>query len=250
MGIGAWRPFVDNKFFFSLGLCTTTTTTTTTPPLAIPNMSDRSRTRFLQVYQNAEHAAQDEAEANPFPVYIDDDENVDALLAPFCPTSARRVLKALEMAGVRKGDHLIDLGSGDGRFCTAAVMACGAASALGIETDEALVDRSWQLAREALGEDKAAAANGLSWEEVEHEQRLRFVQGDLLSLETLVRDTRWTVLVLFLLPDHTHKYADMLLEHYRRGARIISLVFDLNEVMGLNLLCSDDPEGIYIYGKQ
>jgi trans-aconitate methyltransferase len=137
------------------------------------------------------------------------------------------------MAQVGPTDTLVDLGSGDGRFVTAAVAAFDAKKAVGVESDSELVDRSKQLAEQVL----------------EDSSRVSFLLGDLLDLPAMVHDTQWTVIVLFLLPDHTHKFEDLLLHHYRQGARIVSLVFNLNEIPELNLIASDEPEGIYIYGS-
>ncbi|KAI9314899.1 hypothetical protein BX666DRAFT_1861498 [Dichotomocladium elegans] len=194
-----------------------------------------SADRFLQVFTEQDNAAHDEAEAAPFPAYIDDD--LDKSLAPFCPTSARRVLKALAMAKVSDCDQVIDLGSGDGRFCTGAVAVMGAAHALGIESDQELVERSHALADAVFHGDQA------------RRDQVVFLQGDLVEMAEIVRNPRWTVIVLFLLPDHTDKYADMLLAHYRRGGRIISLVFNLAEIKELELQSADEADGIYVYSR-
>lgn len=45
-------------------------------------------------------------------------------------------------AGVGSGDRLIDIGSGDGRFCVAAAQQAGVAAALGLELDPGLVAKS------------------------------------------------------------------------------------------------------------
>ncbi|KAG0175378.1 hypothetical protein DFQ30_008770 [Apophysomyces sp. BC1015] len=186
---------------------------------------------FLKVFKDADDRAHDASEADPFPAYLD---GIDTSLAPFCPTSAGRVLKALKMAHVGPADQVIDLGSGDGRFCTAAVAEFDAARAVGIESDPELIALSKQLCDRVLPQS----------------DRVEFVEGDLMSSgeSGIVRDPCWTVIVLFLLPDHTDKFADLLLEHYGRGARIISLVFNLNEIEGLRLVESDD--GIFVYAKE
>lgn len=205
------------------------------------NMPDQQllRDTFLRVYKDADDKAHDEAESAPFPAYLE--EEVDERnLAPFCPTSARRVLEALDMAKVDEGDLLLDLGSGDGRFCTAAAAVYGARKAVGIETDGELVERSRHLATRVLGENE------------ERMKRLEFIHGDLLTVvqtDEELRSTAWTVIVVFLLPDHTDKFADLLLYHYHRGARIVSLVFNLNEIPGLQLIASHEPDGIYVYRR-
>ena len=105
---------------------------------------------FLKVFQDADHQIEDQSAEDPFPAYLDD---VDTTLAPFCPTSANRVLKALKMANVGPQDILVDLGSGDGRFVTAAVAEFNAQKAVGIESDHELVETSKRLAQQVLSSD-------------------------------------------------------------------------------------------------
>lgn len=192
-------------------------------------MSNEDNKLFLKVYQEADAKIQDDGEEDPFPAYL---EGIDTTLAPFCPTSALRVLKALRMAQVNSQDTVVDLGSGDGRFVTAAVSEFNAARAVGIESDADLVQTSKVLANQVLGQDP----------------RVEFIEGDLLNLPKIVHDVQWSVIVLFLLPDHTDKFADFLLHHYRKGARIVSLVFNLNELPELKLKTSDEQDGIFVYG--
>ncbi|KAI8644071.1 S-adenosyl-L-methionine-dependent methyltransferase [Parasitella parasitica] len=186
---------------------------------------------FLKIFQDADHRIQDESFESPFPVYLD---GIDTTLGPFCPTSAKRVLKALRMAKVGPGDVVVDLGSGDGRFVTAAVAEFKATRAVGIESDSDLIETSKRLANQVIPNDSSATT---------------FILGDLLDLPKLVHDMDWTVMIVFLLPDHTDKFADMLLHHYRKGARIISLVFNLNEIPELNMVVSDAIDGIYVYSS-
>ncbi|KAI9281074.1 hypothetical protein BY458DRAFT_430057 [Sporodiniella umbellata] len=188
---------------------------------------------FLTVYKDADESIEDQSAEDPFPAYLD---GIDTTLAPFCPTSAERVLKALKMAQIGRQDVLVDLGSGDGRFVTGAVSECQVSQAVGIESDEALVRISQTLSERVL--DSA------------QQKRVQFIAGDLLDLPSQVRDTQWTAIVLFLLPDHTDKFSDFLLQHYRKGATIISLVFNLNEIPELDMLCKDEQEGIYVYRQK
>ncbi|KAI7864941.1 hypothetical protein BDF14DRAFT_1830440 [Spinellus fusiger] len=95
-------------------------------------------------------------------------EEREAFLAPFCPTSANRVLLTLKMANVSEKDTVLDLGSGDGRFCTAAVSVYNAARAVGIESDSELVSLSRTLCQRVLGSTRSSA--------------VEFVEGDLLAL--------------------------------------------------------------------
>lgn len=87
----------------------------------------------------------DEVNDNNFPAYIDGVDDITSL-GPFKVTSKATVLNALTTAQVGPGDVIVDLGSGDGRFCTAAVQCFQASGALGIEMDPQLVSRARQLA--------------------------------------------------------------------------------------------------------
>ncbi|KAI7826239.1 hypothetical protein BC939DRAFT_501927, partial [Gamsiella multidivaricata] len=84
-------------------------------------------------------------EEQAMPLWI---EGVDTTYAPFIPTSTRRVLIALEMVGLNSSDKVLDVGSGDGRFCYAAVSFFGARKAIGIEYEQDLVEKSTELAQE------------------------------------------------------------------------------------------------------
>ena len=197
--------------------------------------NEQGRDIFLKVFKDADNAAQDASDADPFPAYTDNDTEQGSL-APFCPTSASRVIKSLSMANVGSNDTVIDIGSGDGRFVTAAISAFNARRALGVEVEEDLIELSNALANKVLDNPK-------------DRKKAEFVQGDFLSQLPLVRDTEWSVIVVFLLPDHVEKFADLLLHHYRRGARIIALVFNLDEIPELKSIQRDDSAGIYVYSK-
>ena len=66
--------------------------------------------------------------------------------APFITTPEEIVVRMLEMAGTRADDTVLDLGSGDGRIVIAAARHFGARG-LGIELDQALVEKSRANAR-------------------------------------------------------------------------------------------------------
>ncbi|QDX26671.1 hypothetical protein FPZ54_12010 [Sphingomonas suaedae] len=59
---------------------------------------------------------------------------------PYVPTPPEVVEGMLDMAGLKPGERLIDLGSGDGRIPRAA--ARRGATALGVEIDSGLVARA------------------------------------------------------------------------------------------------------------
>jgi SAM-dependent methyltransferase len=117
---------------------------------------------------------------------------------PYVQTPMEIVERMLRMAEVKKGDHLVDLGSGDGRIVIEA--AKRGASGLGVDLDPSLV--------------KYASENA---------QKLGL--GDLARFE--VRDifetdlSRATVVAFYLLPDFNAKLMPKLLA-LKPGTRIVS----------------------------
>ena len=69
-------------------------------------------------------------------------------LAPYYPTPESVVQKMIELGGLKKGEKMFDLGSGDGRIVVMAAQKFGA-DATGIEFDEDLYKRSGELADDA-----------------------------------------------------------------------------------------------------
>src|SRR6185295_3719078 len=67
---------------------------------------------------------------------------------PFVPTPIEVVDKMLELAEVKKGDVVYDLGSGDGRIVIRAAKKYGV-RAVGIEMDSLLLDKSRKDAKAA-----------------------------------------------------------------------------------------------------
>src|SRR5579872_5764987 len=62
-------------------------------------------------------------------------------LAPYYPTPETIVDKMLQLGGLKAGEKMFDLGSGDGRLVIAAARKYKA-NAVGVEFDEALVKQS------------------------------------------------------------------------------------------------------------
>ncbi|KAI9331172.1 S-adenosyl-L-methionine-dependent methyltransferase [Obelidium mucronatum] len=166
-----------------------------------------------------------------FPRWIED----DSTFAPFIPTSMARVNRALSLAGCAAGDVVLDLGCGDGRFCVAAVALFGCKKAIGIESDEGVVD----------------LANST------RDKLLPGLQADTITYACqdfrdclLARDATVSIVVVFLSPEFGKECKELLKEHYERGARIISLVFDLSDIPEFSLKdgCKD-IDGIWVYEK-
>ena len=125
-------------------------------------------------------------------------------VAPFVAMDERDVRAAMALAGVGRGDRLIDLGSGDGRIVIAA--AKRGADALGIELDPSLVIKARRAAKQAQVETKA-----------------RFHEGDLFAQDLSAA----TVVTLYLFPDANLALRPKLLRELTPGTRIVSNSFDL-----------------------
>lgn len=125
---------------------------------------------------------------------------------PYVPTPPEVVEGMLDMAGLKAGERLIDLGSGDGRIPRAAVRR--GAIALGVEIDSDLVARARSLTR----------LEGL-------EERARFVRDDLFTVS--LRDA--DVVTLYLLPAVNERLKPKLLNEMKAGARVVSHAFDMGD---------------------
>lgn len=125
---------------------------------------------------------------------------------PYVPTPWPIVDRLLAMAEIRADDHVIDLGSGDGRLVITAAKRFGA-SGLGIDIQERLI----RLANET------AAKEGLA-------QRVSFIQGDLFQADI----SRASVVTLYLLPSTVTKLVPRFLNDLRPGTRIVSHDYPLS----------------------
>lgn len=125
---------------------------------------------------------------------------------PYVKTPEPVVDAILTLAGIRTGDRLIDLGSGDGRIVIAAARRFGI-QALGVEIDPSLVQLSNETARAAGVADRA-----------------RFAVQDLF--DTDLRDA--TVITMYLLPDVNLALRPRLLA-LAPGTRIVSHDWDMGD---------------------
>ena len=121
------------------------------------------------------------------------------------PTPQELVDKMLDMAKVTPQDHVIDLGSGDGR--TVITAAKRGARAVGIEYDPNMVELSKSnAAKEKIG-DKAT-----------------FLKADLFESDF----SQATVITMFLLQDINLKLRPKILD-LKPGTRIVSNTFTMGE---------------------
>ena len=126
--------------------------------------------------------------------------DVDRSGGPFVPTPPTVVEAMLKLANVGPHDHVVDLGSGDGRIVLAAATRYKA-SGTGIEIDGELVDQS----------NAAAKKRGVA-------ERVRFVRQDVREADL----SRATVLTLYLLPGMMTTLMNKVLAELRPGSRVVS----------------------------
>ena len=124
-------------------------------------------------------------------------------LAPHVPTAEDVVRKMLELAELKNGDRLYDLGSGDGRIIIMAARDFGA-QAVGVELRDDLV----QLTRKKI-------------EELGLVNRVKVVHGDLMQTDIHEAD----VVTLYLTTTANERIAPKLEKEMRPGTRIVSFCF-------------------------
>ena len=127
--------------------------------------------------------------------------------APYVATDYQVVDAMLGMAGVRPGDFVVDLGSGDGRILIAAARSHGARG-LGVDIDPARI-------RESRANARAAG--------VAH--RVEFRRQDLF--ETPIGEA--DVLTLYLTREINLRLRPRILREMRPGTRVVSHDFDMGE---------------------
>lgn len=135
-----------------------------------------------------------------------DSEAPEILLdVPYVPTDNKIVSAILDLAEVKRGDQLYDLGCGDGRIVVAAAMERGARG-IGIDMDPMRIAEAMELAGNSM---------------VEH--MTDFLEGDLMEADF----SDATVVTLYLLDMVNLELRPRLLEELRPGTRIVSHAFDM-----------------------
>ena len=127
-------------------------------------------------------------------------------IVPFVPTPQEVVDKMVDLAAVKKGDVVYDLGSGDGRIVITA--AKKGARAVGFEIDPDLIKESRENIRKA-GVEKLAEIR----------------QQDILTVDL----SGATVVTMYLLPDVNLKLRPNLLSQLKPGSRVVSHAFDMGD---------------------
>jgi len=154
-------------------------------------------------------------------------------LAPYYPTPEVIVEKMLEMGGLKAGEKIFDLGSGDGRIVIMAAQRYHA-DAVGVELDRDLVRLS--LAKiQKLGLDKTA----------------HIIQGDLLKQDYSSAD----LVTVYLLPAAIDGKVQPLLDRQlKKGARVVAHDFEFRNWTPEKVeSIPDDGEGrshtLFLYRK-
>lgn len=124
---------------------------------------------------------------------------------PFVPTPVEVIRKMLEIANLKPGELLLDLGCGDGRVLIVAAKEFGA-RAIGIEIRNDLANRAaYNVAKEGV-KDKVLIINGNFFE-------LKLPPAD--------------VIFMYLLTSVNERLRPKLEKEAKRGARIVSHDFEI-----------------------
>jgi protein-L-isoaspartate O-methyltransferase len=154
-------------------------------------------------------------------------------LAPYYPTPETIVEKMLTLGGLKAGEKMYDLGSGDGRIVIVAAQKFHA-EAVGVELDKDLCKQSTAKILK-LGLEKNA----------------HIVNGDLLKQNYSSAD----LVTVYLLPDAVNNKVQPLLDRQlKKGARIVAKDFDFRNWTPEKVEnIADDGEGrshtLYLYRK-
>jgi protein-L-isoaspartate O-methyltransferase len=160
-------------------------------------------------------------------------DGTSAKLAPYYPTPETIVEKMLQLGGLKAGEKVYDLGSGDGRIVIMAAQKFHA-EAVGIELDKDLCRQSMERIRK-LGLEKTA----------------HIVNDDLLQQNYSSAD----LVTVYLLPDSINNKVQPLLDRQlKKGARIVAHDFEFrNWTPEKTENIPDDGEGrshaLFLYRK-
>lgn len=153
-------------------------------------------------------------------------------LAPFYPTPQTIVERMLQLGGLKAGEKMYDLGSGDGRIVIMAAQKFHA-EAYGVELDKDLVKQSTEKIRQ-LGLQKTA----------------HIIRGDLLKQHYNSAD----LVTVYLLPVSNDKVQPLLDRELKKGARVVAHDFEFKAWTPEKIEhIDDDGEGrshtLYLYRK-
>jgi len=143
----------------------------------------------------------------------------------YVPTPHEIVDRMLDVAKVRTGDVVYDLGCGDGRMVIAAAKKFGTRG-VGVDLDPARI-------REARAKAKQAGVDGL----------VTFQVADMF--QTDIREA--TVVMLYLLPELNRRLKPKLFAELRPGARVVSHDWDMGRDWPPDQYVKLGGDGIYLW---
>ena len=159
-------------------------------------------------------------------------QNTPDKLAPYYPTPQLVVDKMLQLGGLKAGETMFDLGSGDGRIVIMAAQKYKA-KAIGVEFDDSLAKQSAERIR-TLGLANLA----------------RIIAGDLLLQNYESAD----LITVYLLPVGNGLVTPILEKQLKKGARIVAHDFEFSAWKATKFVdIDDDGEGrshrLYLYER-
>lgn len=142
-------------------------------------------------------------------------------IVPYVPTPQKVVDRMLELAQVKKGDVVYDLGSGDGRIVVTAAKKYGV-KAIGFEIDPERIKESHENIKKAG---------------VGHLVEIR--QQDIRTVDL----SRASVLTMYLLPEVNLMIRPNIWKQMKPGSRVVSHDFDMGDWKPLKVEHLKDGSG-------
>jgi protein-L-isoaspartate O-methyltransferase len=162
---------------------------------------------------------------------VKENEQTDPL-APYYPTPETIVDKMLQLGGLKAGEKMFDLGSGDGRIVIMAAQKFHA-DATGVEFDKDL----WRQST-----DKIKSLN--------LQKTARIIHGDIMLQDYSSAD----LITVYLLPSSNDKVRPLLEKQLKKGTRIVAHDFEFSGWTPEKVeQIEDDGEGrshtLYLYRR-
>ena len=142
-------------------------------------------------------------------------------IVPYVPTPQEVVERMLELAGVKKGDVVYDLGSGDGRIVVTAAKKYGV-KAIGFEIDPERIKESHENIK------KAGVGN-----------LVEIRQQDIRTVDL----SQASVLTMYLLPEVNLMIRPNIWKQMKPGSRVVSHDFDMGDWKALKTENIKDASG-------
>ena len=161
-------------------------------------------------------------------------EVYNALIAPFVPSPDPVIKQMLQLAGLKPGEVLFDLGAGDGRSVIMAAKSFGA-RAVGVELREDLTKKALSTITE----------NGLA-------DKVTMVNGDMFTVNISPAD----VVFLYLTTSANEKIRPKMEAELKQGVRVISHDYEITgwKPQKIETFCENPKLGypshtLYLYKK-